>query len=122
MNRNFFTTMLLNQLKTSGNLMFANGILPIDLQTPAAFLPEYVEEQARRIIHNIGELSVPTPFSLSDVVSVNISLCQFKKFYPRINILYSELFDQFNHPTISCVGVEALPRDALIAMSFVFAK
>jgi len=114
--------MLLNQLKSSGHLMYANGILPIDLQTPAAFLPEYVEEQARRIIHNIEELTQRTKFTLSEVVSVNISLCQFRKFYPRVNILYPALFEKFNHPSISCVGVEGLPRDALISMSFVFSK
>ena len=72
--------MLLNHLKSSGTWMYANGILPIDLQTPTNFLHEYVEEQARKIIANIEELSQPTAFRLSEVASVQIFLCNFQNF------------------------------------------
>ena len=114
--------MLLNHLKSSGTWMYANGILPIDLQTPTNLLHEYVEEQARKIIANIEELSQPTAFRLSEVASVQIFLCNFQKFYPRVNVLYPSLFEKFNSPSISCVGVDGLPRGALISMNFVFLK
>jgi enamine deaminase RidA (YjgF/YER057c/UK114 family) len=103
----------------AGQVGFLNGLLPVNLSDPKVFLPESIEEQSRKIIRNLEELLVIHGLTKDHVIAVQVFLKDFHRFYSRFEAISNELFGEKASLTKSVVGVQALPRDALVSMNFV---
>jgi enamine deaminase RidA (YjgF/YER057c/UK114 family) len=110
---------LSSDLVISADWGFVSGVLPIDLQDDRVAVPELVEHQTRKILENLETILKAHGMDRHNVVSVRIHLAQFKRFYDRMNSAYVRFFASERLPACSCVGVEALPRGALVEMDFV---
>jgi enamine deaminase RidA (YjgF/YER057c/UK114 family) len=106
----------------AGEIGFLNGLLPVHLSDPNVFLPESVEAQARKIIKNLDELLAVHHLTISNVIAVQVFLKDFHRFYARFDAISNELFGQESCITKNVVGVQALPRDALVSMNFVIQR
>ena len=98
---------------------FVWGIGPVDLENPALALPESVEDQTRKILANLEKILLRRRLGREHVVSVRIHLIEFKRFYERMNRVYTAFFTGDRVPARSCVGVSALTRGALVEMDFI---
>jgi 2-iminobutanoate/2-iminopropanoate deaminase len=98
---------------------FISGQQPIDLQNDRVPLPEMIEEQTRKILANLEVLLAPLGASRENVVSVHISLVDFKRIYERMNSVYISFFSAGSLPARTCIGVSALTRGAMVEMNFV---
>ena len=98
---------------------FINNVLPVDLDNDRAALPEYVEEQTRKILANLEAILARIGATRSDVASVRVCLTNFEAMFKRFDGAYAGFFDPARQPTRSCIGVTHLTRSAQVAMDFV---
>ena len=92
------------------------GVQAIDLADDRVPLPEYVEDQTRKVLANLETLLGAAGLAKEHVVAVRVSLVDLPRFYERMNSAYVGFFAPGRLPARSCVGVTALPRGALVAM------
>src|SRR5258706_8277055 len=92
------------------------GIQAVDLADDRVPLPEYIEDQTRKVLANLETLLGAAGLAKEHVVSVRVSLVDLPRFYERMNAAYVGFFTPGKLPTRSCVGVTALGRGALIEM------
>jgi 2-iminobutanoate/2-iminopropanoate deaminase len=102
-----------------GGWGFVSGVGPVDLGNPAVALPEAVEDQTRKILSNLSTLLGKRGLSAEHVVSVRIHLVEFRRFHERMSRTYDAFFAGQRQPAVSCIGVAALPRGALVQMDFI---
>ena len=93
-----------------------SGVLPIDLTNDKAALGDGIEPQTARLLANLETLLGAVGLTKADVVSVRLSLTDLPRLYERMNAVYVGFFPPERRPTVSCVGVTALPRGALVAL------
>jgi enamine deaminase RidA (YjgF/YER057c/UK114 family) len=98
---------------------FVSGVGPVDLDNPSVPLPESVEDQTRKILANLDKILKKRGLAAEHVISVRVHLVEFKRFYERMNRVYTGFFTGAKVPARSCVGVSALTRGALIEMDFI---
>jgi len=91
-------------------------VLPIDLTNDKAALGDGIEPQTAKALANLETLLASVGLAKADVVSVRISLTDLPRLYERMNAVYVGFFAPERRPTVSCVGVTALPRGALVAL------
>jgi len=103
----------------AGTVGFLNGLLPVNLSDSKVFLPESVEEQARKIMRNFDEISAQHALTRENLVAVQIFLKDFHRFHARLDVISEELFGPSLEISKSVVGVQALTRDALVSMNFI---
>jgi enamine deaminase RidA (YjgF/YER057c/UK114 family) len=92
------------------------GIQAGDLADDTVALPEYVEDQTRKVLANLETLLAKAGLTKHDVVAVRLSLVELPRFYERMNTAYVGFFAPGRLPTRSCVGVTALTRGALLEL------
>jgi len=93
-----------------------SGVLPIDLADDKAALGDGIEPQTAQALANVEALLADVGMTKADVVSVRVSLIDFARLHERMTAVYVGFFPPERRPTLSCVGVTALPRGALIAL------
>jgi enamine deaminase RidA (YjgF/YER057c/UK114 family) len=111
-----------HDLVTVGDLGFIAGLLPIDLANDKTALPESVEEQLLKVLSNLESILRPHEMTRQNVVSVTIHLINFKRFHERLNEAYVGFFENGRQPVRSVVGVDQLPRGALVSLDFIVHK
>ncbi len=103
----------------AGAVGFLNGLLPVNLSDSKVFLPESIEEQARKIMRNFDEILAQHALSREHLIAVQIFLKDFHRFHARLDVISEELFGASSNVSKSVVGVQALTRDALVSMNFI---
>jgi len=98
--------------------VFLTGQFGRDLDDPEAPLPEGIEAQTDRTLHNMARVLRALGMTLDNVVSVRVFLTQFKRDYAAMNAVYARHFAA-GRPARTCVGVTDLVRDALIEIDCV---
>jgi 2-iminobutanoate/2-iminopropanoate deaminase len=98
---------------------FVSGVGPVDFANPAVPLPEAVEDQTRKILSNLATLLDKRGLSAAHVVSVRIHLVELRRFQQRMRRIYDGFFSGEKKPAMSCIGVAALTRGALVEMDFI---
>lgn len=93
----------------SGNMFFASGQIPIN---PATGDIEgiTIEEQAERVMINIGELLKAAGCTYESVVKTSCFLADMNDF-AAFNSVYAGYFT--GKPARSCVAVKTLPKNVL---------
>lgn len=103
----------------AGDLGFISGVLPTDMASDQTALPEAVEDQLLKTLSNMESILATQGMSRNNVVAVKIHLREFKRFYERVNQAYAGYFDDNCLPARSVVGVDRLPRDAMVSLDFI---
>ena len=98
---------------------FVSGVGPADPDNAAAALPESVEDQTRKIFANLERTLQKRGLSRGNVVSVRIHIVQWERFHARMEKIYRAFFSTARPPAVSCIGVSALTRGALVEMDFI---
>lgn len=105
-----------------GSMAFAFGLLPVDLDNSDVSLPEAVEDQLLKILKNMEILLKKHGLTRRDVIACTIHITQFQRFSERVVNAYEGFFPLERMPTRSMVGVQQLPRHALVGMDVIAAR
>ena len=93
-----------------GDTVYLSGQIGLD---PASMhLVEGVENQIHRVFQNLQAVATAAGGSLADVVKLNVFLTDLLHF-AKVNEIMAQYFKQ-PYPARAAVGVDALPRGALI--------
>lgn len=92
-------------------LVFLSGQIPLDPQT-GQLVTGPIEDQATRVIENLGLVLAAAGLGLADVVKTTVFLKNMDDF-SRMNQTYSKFFGS-NPPARSTIEVARLPRDVHI--------
>jgi 2-iminobutanoate/2-iminopropanoate deaminase len=101
----------------AGNVGFCYGLLATDIEDGAKPLPESVEAQTRKIVHNLERVLDAHGLTSEAVTAIHIHLTQFRRFHERMHGAFIHAFARHGECAVSCVGVTDLPRDALVQMN-----
>ena len=93
-----------------GDLVFASGQLPIDLETGG--FPDGIEAQTRRSLANLAAVLEAGGASLATIAKTTVFLKDMNDF-AAMNAVYAEHFPG-DAPARSTIEVARLPRDALV--------
>ena len=93
----------------SGNMFFASGQIPINPAT-GDIEGTTIEEQAERVMTNIGELLKAAGCTYESVVKTSCFLADMNDF-AAFNSVYAGSFT--GKPARSCVAVKTLPKNVL---------
>ena len=93
----------------SGNMFFASGQIPINPAT-GDIEGTPIEEQAERVMTNIGELLKAAGCTYESVVKTSCFLADMNDF-AAFNSVYAGYFT--GKPARSCVAVKTLPKNVL---------
>lgn len=99
-----------------GNLLFASGQIPLDPAT-GTLVGTTIEEQAHRVMANVGALLAAAGTDFDHVVKSTCFLADIADF-AAFNEVYAQYFDQ-EFPARSCVGIAALPKGALLEVEVI---
>ncbi|MFT5172170.1 MAG: 2-iminobutanoate/2-iminopropanoate deaminase [Gammaproteobacteria bacterium] len=105
-----------------GRLGLIGGLRPVERQQPQRALPESVEAQTRLILANLDAILVEQELARDNVISVQVQLTQFVRFQQRMLGAFAGHFAADANLAISCFGVTALPRDALVQMDIMITR
>lgn len=110
---------LSSDLVMAGPIGFVSGVLPVDLANDRAALAEPVEGQTRQILANLETILRPHAMTRMHVVSVRVHVVQFERFHERVNTACAGFFAAGRQPARSLMGIDQLPRGALVSMDFI---
>ncbi|HEY1882488.1 MAG TPA: RidA family protein [Candidatus Cybelea sp.] len=94
-----------------GSELYCSGQIPLDPQT-GELIDGGIEQQAERVIENIGAVLCAAGCHFVDVVKTTIFLVDMKDF-AAVNVVYERYFGA-SKPARSTVAVAALPRGARV--------
>lgn len=97
-----------SQAVRAGNLLFISGQIPVE-PLGGALVKGGVEQQARRVLENIGAILSAEGLSYSSVVKTTCYLRRMSDF-DCVNRVYADYFAS-GPPARACVEVSRLPRD-----------
>ena len=101
-----------------GNLLFCAGQIGVDPATNE--LSDSVEAQTKQTLENLKAVLTEAGFGLDEVVKAEIFLADIKD-YKIVNEVYGSYFPG-NKPARQAVAAAALPRAALVEISFIAAR
>lgn len=101
---------------SAGGFTFVRGMLPGDPTNDKVHLPEAVESQLRQALANLDAVLRTRGLALADVVALTVYVAQLHRFEERLLRVCAESFEPGQRPTCSLIGVERLPREALVSI------
>jgi len=100
-----------SQAVADGSLLFCSGQIALDPST-GAMVGETVEEQARQVLRNLGEVLAAGGSSFDRVLKTTIFLADMADFQ-AVNAIYAEAFGDAR-PARATVAALGLPKNALV--------
>jgi 2-iminobutanoate/2-iminopropanoate deaminase len=107
-----------SDLVIAGGWGFVANVLPIDLANDRVHLAEQVEAQTRKVLSNLEAILAAKGLNKDRVVAVRVAIANLPRYEERFEVAYAGFFGAGRLPARSVVGVDALPRGALVAMDF----
>lgn len=105
-------------LRDAGELVFISGQLGLDEQ---GNLPGDVKRETENALRNVFDILSEIGLSPSDIVKATVFTTQIDKF-KDINDVWEKMFEGFELPSRSAVGVSALPKGALVEIEVIARK
>jgi 2-iminobutanoate/2-iminopropanoate deaminase len=96
-----------SQAISTGEFLFCSGQIPIDPKTNQV-VTESIEQQARQVLLNLGEVLLAASSSYAKVVKTTIFLSDME-YFGQVNEVYKEFFNE-PYPARATVAVKALPK------------
>lgn len=103
----------------AGELIFINGVLPVNLEDASVALNEYVEEQTEDCLANVETILKRYGLDRNAIVSVRVAMTHIDTLYKRMDGSYAGFFASDRIPTRSVIGVSGLPRGATVQMDII---
>ncbi|HEX2015381.1 MAG TPA: Rid family detoxifying hydrolase [Solirubrobacteraceae bacterium] len=97
----------------AGALLFCSGQIALDPDS-GELVGQTAGEQARRCLQNLAAVAGAAGASLHDAVRMTVYLLDMDAF-AEVNEVYAEFFDA-DPPARVAVGVDSLPRGALVEL------
>ncbi len=98
-----------------GELVFTSGQIPLEPQT-GELVGNTIEEQAERVMQNLGEVLKAAGSSFEKAVKTTCFLADMNDF-AAFNAVYAKYFTE--KPARSCVAVKTLPKNVLVEVEVV---
>jgi len=102
----------------AGGLLFCSGQIPLDPRT-GDLVGATAGEQAGRCLENLAAVCDAAGATLGDAVRITVYLTDMRSF-AEVNEVYSSFFES-DPPARVAIGVEALPRGAMVEIDAVVA-
>lgn len=102
-----------------GNQLFLSGQIALDPQTNTMSTGD-VEMQTRIVLSNLKAVLAANGMTMDNVVMSTVYLKDLNDF-GKMNAIYAEYFKE-KPPARATVQVSALPKDALVEISFIAGK
>ena len=106
-----------SQAVTTNGFVFCSGQIPLDSKT-GELIGDSIKEQTNQVIQNIKAVLEEAGSSLKQVVKTEVFLTDLKNFV-EFNEAYTKQFTFTPKPARFTVGVNQLPKDALVEISCV---
>ncbi|MFO7811740.1 MAG: RidA family protein [Pelovirga sp.] len=100
-----------SQAIMAGDLIFCSGQIPLDPLT-GVMVEGGIEEQARQVMKNLGEVLKAAGANYADLVKTTIYLTDLN-FFSQVNDIYAGYLGD-KPPARATVEVAALPKGALV--------
>lgn len=97
-----------------GEMIFTSGQIGL---TPSGELTQGIEAQTRQVLNNLKAVLEEAGSSLDKVVKTTIFLSDMEDFV-LVNTIYAEFFGE-HKPARSTIGVQKLPKNALVEIECV---
>lgn len=104
-----------SQAILSGGMLYTSGQIPLDPAT-GAMVEGGIEEQATRVMENLGAVLRAGNSDFNRAVKVNCYLSDMSLF-ADFNAVYARYFT--TKPARSCVAVKELPKGALVEVEVI---
>ncbi len=95
------------------NTTYLSGQIPLVPET-MELISDNIEDQIRQVFTNLAAVCEASGGTLNNLVKLNIFLTNLEHF-GRVNEIMAGVFDQ-PYPARAAIGVNALPRDAMVEM------
>ena len=105
-----------SQAIVAGDTVWISGQIPLH-PVSMEIVGDDIATQTRRVFDNIQAIAEAAGGSLEQMVKLNISLTDLGHF-AQVNEVMADYINQ-PYPARACVGVAALPRDALVEIEAV---
>lgn len=99
------------------NLVFTSGQIPLD-PVSGTIVGQTIEEQAERVMKNLGEVLKAAGTSFERAVKTTCFLADMGDF-AAFNGVYAKYFTE--KPARSCVAVKTLPKEVLVEVEVIAA-
>lgn len=100
------------------NVLYISGQIPINPKTGK--MANDISNQTKQCLLNLKEILNAADFNLSDVLKTTVYLTDLSLF-DEMNKVYGEFFDDI-FPARSTLGVNSLPKGALIEIDLIASK
>lgn len=100
------------------DFVFLSGQIPLDPKT-GEMVKGNIESQTEQVLKNLGEVLIAAGISWENVIKTTIYITNMDSF-PRVNTVYQGFFGK-ETPARATVGVDSLPKGALIEIEAVAA-
>ena len=101
-----------------GNLVFTSGQIALD-PVSGAVVGTTIEEQAERVMNNLGEVLKAAGTSFEKAIKTTCFLADMADF-AAFNGVYAKYFT--TNPARSCVAVKTLPKNVLVEVEVIAVK
>ncbi|MFO1266768.1 MAG: RidA family protein [Rubrivivax sp.] len=105
--------------ESDNGLVYLTGQFGRDLGDPEAPLPAGIEAQTKRTLQNMRRVLGELGIGMDCVLSVRVFLTEFHRDYDAMNREYANFFPSGSRPARTCIGVNALVRNALVEIDCV---
>jgi len=99
-----------------GTTVYLSGQIPL-IPSTMEMLSDNIEEQIKQVFENLKSVCLASGGSLNDIVKLNVFLTDLTNF-SKVNEIMASYFDE-PYPARAAVGINELPRAALVEMDAV---
>ena len=101
---------------TKGKTVYLSGQIPL-IPSTMEMVNDNIEHQIKQVFENLKSVCLASGGSLNDIVKLNVFLTNLTNF-SKVNEIMASYFDE-PYPARAAVGINELPRAALVEMDAV---
>ena len=99
-----------------GTTVYLSGQIPL-IPSTMEMVSDNIEDQIKQVFENLKSVCLASGGSLNDIVKLNVFLTDLTNF-SKVNEIMASYFDE-PYPARAAVGINELPRAALVEMDAV---
>ncbi|WP_185882433.1 Rid family detoxifying hydrolase [Blattabacterium cuenoti] len=102
------------------NFLFVSGQIAINIDTNQ-FIFDNIEKETDQIMKNLEMILSNVNMNFNNVVKTSLFIKNMNNL-PKINVIYSKYFINYNYPARETIEVSQLPKNANIEISLIACK
>ena len=100
-----------------GTTIYLSGQIPL-IPSTMEMVSDNIDDQIKQVFENLESVCLASGGSLNDIVKLNVFLTDLTNF-SKVNEIMASYFDE-PYPARAAVGINELPREALVEMDAVW--